>query len=94
MAKKTINSFKEAFNHTASYYIFYIDDANYMHFLGDADSVDYDASELSDAIFVDNLFEAVLCTYEEAKTLCFLCNYLFPKRHHNIVGIHTTVEWL
>lgn len=94
MAKKTINSFKEAFNHTDSYYIFYVDDNDYMCFLGDADSVDYDASELSDAIYTDSLSDAVVCTYEQAKTLWFLCNYLFPKHHHHIVNVHTTVEWL
>lgn len=94
MAKKTINSFEEAFNNTDAYYIFYVDDANYMRFLCDADSVDYDASELSDAIYTDSLSDAVLCTYDEAKTLWFLCNYLFPKHQHHIVNIHTTVEWL
>lgn len=94
MAKKTINSFEEVFNNTDAYYIFYVDDANHMRFLCDVDSFDYDASELSDAIYTDSLSDAVLCTYDEAKTLWFLCNYLFPKHHHHIVNVHTTVEWL
>lgn len=94
MAKKTVKSFKEAFHKQDAYYIFYVDDANYMYFLGDADSVDYDASELSDAIYTDSLADAVVCTYEQAKTLWFLCNYFFPQYNHHIVNIHTTLEWL
>lgn len=94
MDKNTIKSFKEAFHKQDSYYIFYVDDANYMHFLGDADSIDYDASDLNDAVYTDNLFDAVLCSYEQAKTLVFLSNYLFPQHNHHIVNIHTTVEWL
>ena len=94
MAKKTIKSFIETFNQSDACYVFYVDDADYMHFLGDANCVDYDASELSDAIYVDDLNKAVLCTYEEAKTLLFLCNYLFPNHHHRIANICTTVEWL
>lgn len=94
-AKKTMSDFNETFHKSDAYYIFYVDDdSDYMHFLSEADCIDFDASDLNDAVYTDNLSDAVLCTYEQAKTLVFLCDYLFPKHIHQIVNIHTSVEWL
>ena len=93
MAGTTISHFKDTFNQDDACYIFYIDDSDCMHFLSDADSVDFDASDLRDAIYTDHPYDAVLCTYEQAKTLVFLCDYLFDNKHH-IVRVHSHVEWL
>lgn len=91
---RTIQDFKKTFDQTDACYIFYVDGAGYMHFLADADSIDLDASDLNDAIYTDNLFDAVLCTYNQAATLKFLCNYFFPKHNHRIVNIYSHVEFL
>lgn len=93
MAEKTMSDFSEMFNQDDACYIYYVDEKLRMHFLADADSVNLDASELNDAIYTDNLSDAVLTSYEAAKTLVFLCDYLFDNCHH-IVRIHTSVEWL
>lgn len=93
MAGKTMLDFMETFNQDDACYIYYMDEKLHMHFLADADSVNLDASELNDAIYTDNLSDAVLTSYEAATTLVFLCNHLFDNWHH-IVRIHTTVEWL
>lgn len=93
MAGTTLSDFKDTFNQDDACYIYYIDDSDCMHFLSDADSVDFDASDLCDAIYTDHPSDAVLCTYEQAKTLVFLCDYLFVHKHH-IVRVHSHVEWL
>lgn len=90
---RTRAEFSEHFNQHDACYIYILDADSNMHFLADADSVDYDASDLCDAIYVDNLGEAVLCSYEQAKTLKFLCDYLFDLHVHHIVCIHSSVEW-
>ena len=89
----TRKEFGDIFNQDDSCYIYYLDESLHMHFLADADSVNLDASELNDAIYTDNLSDAVLTSYEAAKTLVFLCDHLFDNWHH-IVRVHSSVEWL
>lgn len=97
MAEKTMSDFAEMFNQDDACYIYYVDKKLRMHFLSDANSVNLDASDLHalhDTIYTDNLSDAVLCTYEQAKTLKFLCDYLFDFHVHHIVRIRSSVEWL
>lgn len=89
----TTADFIDTFNQDDACYIYYLDKELRMHFLSDADSVDFDASDLRDTIYTDHPSDAVLCTYEQATTLVFLCNYLFDNKHH-IVRVHSHVEWL
>lgn len=90
---RTMSDFMDTFNQDDACYIYYMDEELHMHFIADADCVNMDASDLNDAVYTDNLSDAVLCSYEQAKTLVFLCDYLFDNRHH-IVRIHSYVEWL
>lgn len=93
MAGRTMIDFTDTFNQNDACYIYYMDEELRMHFLADADCVNMDASDLNDAVYTDNLSDAVLCSYEQAKTLVFLCDYLFSN-WHRIVRIHSYVEWL
>lgn len=90
---KTRKEFAETFNQHDACFVYFLDADSKMHFLADADCVDFDAADLNDAVYVDNLSGAVLCTFEQAKTLVFLCNYLFPHTHH-IVCLWSSVEWM
>lgn len=91
---KTMCQFNDTFNQDDACYIYFLDYDLRMKFLSDCDSVNLDASDLNDAIYTDNLSNAVLCTYEQAKTLKFLCDYLFDSHVHHIVRIRSSVEWL
>lgn len=91
---KTMREFNDTFNQEDACYIYFFDCDWHMKFLADVDSVNLDAADVNDAIYTDNMSDAVLCTTEQAKTLKFLCDYLFPKHHHHIVRICSSVEWL
>ena len=93
MVVRTMADFMDIFNQDDACYIYFLDNDLSMKFLADIDSVNLDASDLNDAIYTDNMSDAVLCTHEQAKTLKFLCDYLFDNKHY-IVRVHSHVEWL